>query len=385
MLKLAIIRQSYRPDGGAEKIISRLLDGLRRRADVQVSIITQKWQKNILSDNVSILQVARKGWFRSSRFKYFINGVNRVLHTTHFDLVQSHERVPGCQIYRAGDGVHAEWLRIKISREGILGRLFSFFSLFHRVMLRAESKLFHHPNLEVVICISQRGKRDVLHHYPTIDPSKITCIYNGIDIDNYHPQFNVINDPVRVKLDFSPDTPVAIFVGSGFTRKGLDDLLEALVFAVDWQLLVIGKDKKQNRFIEKSRKLGVNNRVHFLGVQTQVQDFYSAADLLIHPAWYEPFGNVVLEAMAMGRGVLVSSNCGASELVEEGINGYVFDTGDSKQLANLLDKCKDRTLLKSLGSNARRTAEQYPISRMVDELLAVYQTLLTENFDENEK
>jgi len=74
-------------------------------------------------------------------------------------------------------------------------------------------------------------------------------------IDNYHPKFNVINNPVRVKLDFSPDTPVAIFVGSGFTRKGLDDLLEALVFAVDWQLLVIGKDKKQNRFIEKSREI----------------------------------------------------------------------------------------------------------------------------------
>lgn len=376
MIKLAIIRQSYRPDGGAEKIINRLLDSLRHHVDVHVSIITQKWQKNALSDNVSVLHIERTGWFRSGRFKHFINSVNRALHTTHFDLVQSHERVPGCQIYRSGDGVHAEWLRIKTSREGTLGRLLSFFSLFHRVMLKAEFALFHHSSLAMVVCISQRGKRDILRHYPSINSDKLVCIYNGIDLYKYSPLPESAKLEVRSRLAIHPKKPVAIFVGSGFVRKGLGDLLEALSLTTEWELLVVGKDKRQKSFMKKAQKLGIANRIHFLGVQTHMQDLYAAADLLVHPAWYEPFGNVVLEAMAMGRGVLVSSDCGASELVNEGVNGHVFASGNVKQLASLLDTCKDRVCLESMGNHARVTAEQYPISRMVDELVSVYQLLL---------
>jgi UDP-glucose:(heptosyl)LPS alpha-1,3-glucosyltransferase len=375
-MKLAIIRQSYRPDGGAEKIIVRLIDGLRCYSDLHVSIIAKGWKEVLISEKFSIIPIQFKGWFRHGRVKNFIFSVRKVLQEKKFDLIQSHERVPGCQIYRAGDGVHAEWLNIKAARENIWSRLLISFSPFHRLMLQLEYDLFHHPNLKKVICISQHGKRDILRHYPSINSDKLVCIYNGIDLYKYSPVPESAKLEVRSRLAIHPKKPVAIFVGSGFVRKGLGDLLEALSLTTEWELLVVGKDKRQKSFMKKAQKLGIANRIHFLGVQTHMQDLYATADLLVHPAWYEPFGNVVLEAMAMGRGVLVSSDCGASELVNEGINGHVFASGNVKQLASLLDTCKDRVCLESMGNHARVTAEQYPISRMVDELVSVYQLLL---------
>lgn len=377
-MKLAIIRQAYRPDGGAERIISRLLDGLGKQVSLDVSIIVQQWRVDPSVENITVITVPRSGLFRSDRFSSFVKNVQGILKSCQFDLVQSHERVPGCQIYRAGDGVHAEWLRIRDDQEGFLQRWLLRVNPFHRAVLKAENELFHHPVLKKVVCISQRGKQDILRHYPDVDPAKLVCVYNGIDLRQYAPLTVVDRQNVRASLGLSPETPVAIFVGSGFTRKGVGILLDALALSKDWRLLIVGRDKQQPHFVKRVRNLGLEDRVYFLGVQTRMQEFYGAADILVHPAWYEPFGNVVLEAMAMGCGVLVSSDCGASELVEDGINGHVFPAGNVHQLASLLDNCKDRALLRSMGDNARCTAEQYPVSRMVDGLLAVYRTLLAE-------
>ena len=160
--RLAIVRQHYRPDGGAERIIQRMLDGFGRSLDV--SIVTQGWQVPANS-GLQVIPVRKRGWSRSSRFRYFVTDVQAVLLQQRFDLVQSHERVPGCQVYRAGDGVHAEWLRIRAEYQlGALGRWWQGVDPFHRAVLAAERGVFAHPNLRAVICNAEMVRPEILQH-----------------------------------------------------------------------------------------------------------------------------------------------------------------------------------------------------------------------------
>jgi len=381
-LKIAIIRHRYRPDGGAEKIIQRILAGLKQHYPAQISLISQSWQApNNDDDSHRILSIKKRFClFRSGCVRRFVKDVQAVLSVHSFDLIQSHERIAGCQLYRAGDGVHAEWLEIRQQYASPLKRRLLAYSPFQKTMCQTEAAMFEHPALQQVICVSQRGKAEILKHYPNTDPNKLTVIYNGIDLQHYQPSSPTQRQQLRQKYDYDQDTAIALFVGSGFQRKGLEQVLNALAINAQtnkkWTLLVIGKDKNQAYFQKRCTQLGIAAQVHFLGVQTAMHDWYGLADLLVHPAWYEPFGNIILEAMASGLGVICSENCGAAEFMTSGKDGYIVQHHDDQQLAQCLAQCLVPQHLQKLGQAARKTAEQYPTSRMIERFVAVYQKLL---------
>ena len=82
-------------------------------------------------------------------------------------------------------------------------------------------------------------------------------------------------------------------------------------------------------------RLGIADRVHFPGPQTDVKPFYGAADCFALPTLYDPFPNAALEALASGLPIIVSRQCGAAELVREGFNGFVVDALDVDALARV--------------------------------------------------
>lgn len=293
-----------------------------------------------------------------------------------FDIIQSHERIPGCELFRAGDGVHQQWLDIRQDNASALQSMMWRYSPYHKAILQAEHDLFHHPNLKSVVCNSNQIKRDILTHYPRVDADKLQVIYNGIDLEQFPLQSEWAQTKARESLGLKQDDKVLIFVGSGFERKGLRVLLKAMAIAKPWTLLVVGKDKRQAQYQQLTHQLGLENRVIFCGMQTSLQDYYAASDLLVHPAYYDPAPNVVIEAMASGRGVIASQHCGNSDLIETGLNGYVFDVPNTDHLAETLDTCYDIEQLNIIGRNARTTAERFPVKRMVDEFITLYQTLL---------
>ena len=385
-LKIAIIRRSYRPDGGAEKIIQRILAGLKQYYPAKVSLISQSWdmQNNDNSDNRILAIKKRFCLFRSACVRTFVKDVQTTLSNHSFDLIQSHERIAGCQLYRAGDGVHAEWLAIRKHYANPLKRQLLRYSPFQKTMCQTEAAMFEHPALQQVICVSKRGKAEILKHYPNTDPDKLTVIYNGIDLQKYQPSSTTQKQKLRHDYGYAQDAPIALFVGSGFQRKGLEQILNALAIHAkiqssaqkQWTLLVIGKDKNQAYFQKRCQQLGIAAQVHFLGVQTAMHDWYGLADLLIHPAWYEPFGNIILEAMASGLGVICSENCGAAEFMTSGKEGYIVQHHNDQQLAQSLEQCLAPQQLQKLGKAARETAEHYPTSRMIEHFIDVYQKLL---------
>ena len=106
--RLAIVRQKYRPDGGAERFVSRALEALEQQ-DLDLNVITREWQGDANPNwHIHLCNPLKLG--RISRERGFAVAARALWQKEHFDLVQSHERIPGCDIYRAGDGVHRRWL-----------------------------------------------------------------------------------------------------------------------------------------------------------------------------------------------------------------------------------------------------------------------------------
>ncbi|KXI23992.1 glycosyltransferase family 4 protein [Photobacterium sanguinicancri] len=376
MTKLAIVRQQYRPDGGAEKIIARSLDGLKS-ADLDVSVITQAWPKNADS-HYQIHQIDKAGLTRTAKVRNFTKNAQQLLTTQDFDIVQSHERLPGCNLYRAGDGVHAQWLNIKNRHATSLHKCWQKMDSFHRYILATERQMFESNELQKVICISNMVKQDILTHF-TITEDKLVTIYNGINSNQFTPAWGEEQRQLRQELDLPQDKRILIFVGSGFERKGVKEAIQAVAKTnEDTLLLVVGKEKKIKSYQALAEQLGVNERVYFMGVRTDVGKLMAASDLLLHPAHYEPFGNVVLEAMAAGLGVIVSDFVGAKDLVEPNQNGFICEAFSADSIVDSLAKCETQSQLQQLGHNARHTAQQFTIERMVNDMTALYSTLMKE-------
>jgi len=316
-VKLAVIRQRYTPFGGAERFIENALAALRQQTDLEVTIITREWNtQQQTAHRVVTCNTFHLG--RVWRLWAFARAACQAVARGNYDLVQSHERLCCCDIFRAGDGVHREWLR---QRDRILPgwrRALTRLSPFHQLGLWQERRMFASPRLKVVIANSEGVKADILHHYPHIR-ARIEVIYNGVDLHRFHPGLkDAFRQETRVNLGISQDASVLLFVGSGFERKGLATALRALAgLPENTHLVVVGKDRQQRRYEALARGLGIANRVHFAGPQADVRPYYGMADVFVFPSLYDPFPNAVLEAMACGLPVIVSQTCGSADFLPD--------------------------------------------------------------------
>lgn len=334
-MKLALVRQKYTPFGGAERFVERALGALREQG-TDVTIIAREWQGE---PGPGFLRCNPFYLGRTWRDAGFARAVQRIIATGRFDLVQSHERIPGCHIYRAGDGVHATWLELRSRARGVPPWLTFAFSPWHRHTLAAEAAMFRHPDLRAVICNSRMVRDDIAARFGTPD-DKLHVIYNGVDLAHFHPGLRAEHRAAtRATLGIADTTPVLLFVGSGFERKGIPVLLPALAEMKrrDALLLVVGRDRKESAMRSLAQKLGIADRVRFLGAQKDVRPYYGAADCFALPTLYDPMPNAALEALACGLPTVTSTTCGAAELIQPEINGRIVDALDRAALASALD------------------------------------------------
>jgi UDP-glucose:(heptosyl)LPS alpha-1,3-glucosyltransferase len=182
----------------------------------------------------------------------------------------------------------------------------------------------------------------------------------------------------RAELGCQPRDMLFLFVGSGFARKGLGAAIEALrlVDHRSYWLLVVGKDREAARFMAQAAPLG--DRVRFLGARDDVRALYAAADCLILPTRYDPFPNTVLEALAMALPAIVSTQCGAAEIIEPGVNGWLCQADDPAGLARLLRGADEAIRHPELSAAARASVERFSLDAMAGRLSALYQRLAAE-------
>ncbi|MCE9543976.1 MAG: glycosyltransferase family 4 protein [Planctomycetia bacterium] len=370
-MNIALVRQEYRAAGGAELFTARLISALQEDGH-RVTLIARHWPAD---DSLRAICCNPPRWGRLLRDWGFSQAVQYVLRRQRFDLVQSNERVPGCDVYRAGDGVHRQWLEERGRTQSAAARWAVAASPYHRYLLWAERQVLEHPKLRAVICNSRMVRDEISRHF-RIDPAKLHVVYNGVDTTRFAPNLKQHRDVLRRSLGVPADAPLFAFVGSGFERKGLRMAIEALAQLPAAHLVVVGYEKSRWRFDWLARRLGVRKRVHFAGVQADVGPYYGAADALVLPTLYDPFPNVVMEAMASGLPALVSRQCGAAELVEPDLSGHVCDALDRTAWVAAMKQLSDPTLAGRMGAAARRRVEPYTLSAMTEQLDTLYRELL---------
>lgn len=181
---------------------------------------------------------------------------------------------------------------------------------------------------------------------------------------------------VRARWGVPRDAPVVLFSAKLQPWKRPADLLRAFAACgvESAHLVFAGEGPLRGALEAEARALGVAARTHFLGFvnQSQLPAVYAAADLLVLPSGYEPFGVVVNEAMLCGCGAVVSDRVGARfDLVREGETGFVFPVGDVEALASLLRRVlADRELLRRLGAAARECMRTWSLAENTDALVA---------------
>lgn len=371
-VRLAIVRQKYRPDGGAERFISRALEALDDDS-LELNIITRSWQGEPKPEWHLHLCNPKK-WGRISRERGFAVAARACWQQEKFDIVQSHERIAGCDIFRAGDGVHRVWLEQRARVVSPVQRLLTQVSRYHRYVMTAEEEMFRSPALKKIICNSLMVKNDIMRCFQ-VPEEKFAVIYNAIDSTRFMPATAEQRQQSREQLNLPDIAKVFIYVGSGFERKGLKASISALA-ATDAHLLVVGQDKQQSRYENLARSLGCEKRIHFLGVQNNVIPFYHAADSLILPTLYDPFPNVILEAMACGLPVITSFTCGGAEFIVDGKQGFVCDALDVSALTAAAVAIPQRTLDSRMGDLARERVLPCSPQQLATQLHALYQQVL---------
>lgn len=375
-MKLCIVRQQYRPDGGAERFISRALSELVRQKQFDTSVITRSWQGD-QQPEVEVIPCDPVYKGRLQRESTFADEARKLWQQNKFDLVQSHERIAGCDIYRAGDGVHKVWLEQRARIMNPLKNWFNGMSRYHKQVLAAEKALFEDKNLKAVICNSDMVRQEISANFD-IDPDKLMLIYNGIDTERFKPCSLEVQKKVRVELGLE-DRLTLIYVGSGFERKGLETAIRALAMAsVEAQLLVVGKDKKIAKYQQLAQKLNIESRVIFCGMQTDPRPYYHAADALIHPALYDPFPNVIHEGMASGLPIITSTKSGGAEFVKQSGQGFTADALDVVGFARFISDLQDAERLAEMKTASRSFILPYTIENCIQRYIQLYQRLRVE-------
>jgi UDP-glucose:(heptosyl)LPS alpha-1,3-glucosyltransferase len=380
-INIALIRAKYNPFGGAERFLNDAVAALAG-PETKFTLFTREWPEQNKSQLAHRI-VNPRHLTSFGRERGFAKAVTHVLAKEKFDLVQSYERIPCCDVYHAVDGVHAQWL-VQRHRLASTGKVIGVaMNPRHHLVLGAERAMYASPRFKAAICISEMVKKDILRHFP-IDEKKLHVIYSGVDCNHYTPDNrDTLRASARKALGIPADVPTALFVGSGFERKGLAQFLRALAMSPAqigvtggaekcWGI-VVGKDKRMRDYQELAEKLGLGTRVVFTGGVSDTRPHYAAADVFVLPTLYEPFGLVCLEAMAAGLPVVTTSAAGAAELIVSGVTGFVTDALDTAAIAKAIyDACGKPFMAFA----ARETALTFTAERMSTQYRALYRELL---------
>ncbi|MBF0371086.1 MAG: glycosyltransferase family 4 protein [Magnetococcales bacterium] len=373
-MTLALIRQRYTAFGGAERFLARAVGALQKQG-VGITLVARSWQRE--ESGMARLLCSPPYLGRFWRDWGFARCVCHKLTASRFDLVQSHIHIPCCDLYRAGDGVHREWLIQRARARGWSSRLGSALSPYHHYVLAAEKGLYASPQLKAVICNSRMVQEEIHHHYG-FPRERMHVIYSGVDLDRFHPDLSLKHrEAMRQKWGVPLDAVVFLFVGSGFERKGVPILLEALKkLPESVYLVVVGKDKSTRRLKGKMAGSPLDGRVILAGPQEETPPFYGMADAFVLPTLYDPFPNVALEAMAAGLPMISSLKCGAVDLIHHGDNGLLGDALDLEKLVENMGYLMAGENRRRMGGAARETVASLSLTQMSEKLITLYQSLL---------
>jgi len=172
-------------------------------------------------------------------------------------------------------------------------------------------------------------------------------------------------------LDYN--LPIVLFVGNGFKRKGVKDfLLLVSKLKTPVNALIVGKDKNLNSYKKLAKKLKIN--AFFTGEQKMTAKFYEASDIFIFPTHYEPFSNVVLEALSFKNIVFTTAQNGAAEILE---NRFIMREPNDESILELVEQVlNDNEMMRELQEKSFLLSQKFSIEENASKTLEIINEVL---------
>jgi len=322
-MRIAFCLFEYSPFSGLSLDFRRILEeSLKRGHDAHVFV--SAWHGKQLEGVPFTLLPAWRFASNHTKNKKFHDKLKSELTRNRFDIVVGFNKMPGLDVYYGADICY---VRRTEQHPAILklGRRYKRRKSFEAAVFGLESKT-------LILSLSERQKSEYQEHYFTPN-ERFHLLPPTLDT-----RFSPIADRAgaREKLRQELDIPVKdlllMFIGSGFATKGLDRVIDALgSLAQDLQkrtrLIVVGDDD-ENQYRKQAERLKVSKQVRFLGgrARTDVPKLLAAGDLMVHPAYGENTGTVLLEAIAAGLPVLATDVCGYASHIKAAGAGTVLDS-----------------------------------------------------------
>ncbi|WP_210014451.1 glycosyltransferase family 4 protein [Pseudomonas palmensis] len=319
-MQLAFVLYKYFPFGGLQRDFMRIALECQRRGH-QIRVYTLIWEGDV-PEGFEVLVAPVKALFNHRRNEKLTDWMQADLARRPVDRLIGFNKMPGLDVYYAADGCFedkAQNLRHSLYRRW--GR-YRHFAEYERAVFGKEAKT-------QILMISEVQQPLFVKHYDT-PAERFHLLPPGISQDRRAPANAAeIRAEFRREFNLADDERLLVQIGSGFKTKGVDRSLKALAALPNslrkrTRLMVIGQDDPKV-FQLQSATLGLTEQVQFLKGRSDIPRFLLGADALIHPAYNENTGTVLLEAVVAGLPVLVSAVCGYAHYIAEADAGLVLD------------------------------------------------------------
>jgi UDP-glucose:(heptosyl)LPS alpha-1,3-glucosyltransferase len=352
-MKVGLVRRGYSATGGAEAYLLRLASGLAGTGHEPILVASETWPEQAWPHG----PILRLPGSTPSAFAKAFHALGRP-----FDISLALDRTPGCDVFRAGDGVHAAWLRRRARFEPRWRAWLRRWNPKHGALLALERAVF--LSSARIIANSRMVASEILEWYG-VGEDRVTVIPNG-----YSGRLpDVPRAAARQRMQIAPGAFCALFVGSGWERKGLATAIEAVGrLPGEAVLLVAGRGD-----VRRHAPPHLHSRAHFVGPTSDLGSLFAAADVFVLPTLYDPFSNACLEALAVGLPVLTTTANGFCEVLERGVHGDVHAPGDVEALASALTRWRDTMARQGdeVRAACRSRAAEFSIARNVAATISV--------------
>jgi len=363
--KTVLLLSTSSGPGGAERVISSLaasLDPARYRA--VVCLFRTGWIKE-RSENLGIPThvIPTQGmtdWRWACRFR-------NLLKDEQVDLIHAHEFDANVQ----GAAV-AAYLGIPLVAT-VHGKHYFWEKLRRRLAYRWVSR---HATM---VSVSEDLKRFIVQNVG-IDSTRITVIYNGVDVPLAQDPANI--ETCRREMNLPEIDRVIGVVGNLYPVKGHKYLIDAIPAVLEkypnTSFVFAGRGQLESDLKQQVNRLGLDKRVHFLGLRQDIPRILALLDVFVLPSLSEGLSMAILEAMMAGKPVIATRVGGNPEIVLDGETGFLVPSKDSHALAErLITLLTDRHLAAQLGANGQRRAEgQFSLQTMVNAYQSLYEERL---------
>jgi len=353
-MQLAFCLYKYFPFGGLQRDFLRIALACQARGH-GIRVYTLEWNGDVPA-GFEVVRVPVKAWSNARRYARMSDWVARDLATRPVDRVIGFNKMPGLDVYYAADPCYEEKARTLRNPLYRLSGRYRHFAAYERAVFGADSKT-------QILMISEVQQPFFEKHYST-PKSRFHLLPPGIDRDRRAPANSAeIRAEFRHEFGLADDDFLLLQVGSGFKTKGLDRSLLALAHLPEalrqcTRLIAIGQDAP-TQFQLQAKALGIGEQVSILSGRDDIPRFLLGADLLIHPAYNENTGTVLLEAVVAGLPVLTTAVCGYAHYITEAEAGVVVPEPFAQ--ATL-----DSTLLSMLNDGEQRRIWQQNALKFAD-------------------